>query len=572
METDTEKDLSVSQTAHNPEVGAETEASPGPTDKKTEETTKIIKASQEDVKNKISEEASEIVDVAEDNGNVTKENGVEVKENGNATQANGESVKESEDGEKSTENGENGETEKDTGEVSKAIEATSVNGEAVQEDTETTTEDGENKTEEVASSGNEAAIQEVGKTHTEEGENKTEQNDQQITVQEENIDAVQTDADPSPSSSGQQEEDTLTQETQDGEKAPALDTQDPETHIQNQENTDNNLNPETQTKEITEDISTPVDAPAEDAEEAVVAVDEENNTEAPATAVISDPEESNENVIQDEVTTDEPVTEVQDAIDVDQVQVKIAVNTDEMECVLENVAMVGDQVSNVAEHDPMEEDLESFAPAPVPIPVKEEKTMNQENQEQVLVDDEEMVITQITHLDELDPNVSVETNGDGQTKVIITTPVAPVTKAEGLVDIDQFTDTEDLVIYALDTISPFDAKFISQHMADRDEHQIERRLVDNAFRKKSFNFQKLPLMMFEMVFVSESNERMPNLMILTQKQLLQLTPKGSYCQYGPGIETIEMHYTNKTRFGIDTSALCEFIITNIPNMHMPYLR
>ena len=272
------------------------------------------------------------------------------------------------------------------------------------------------------------------------------------------------------------------------------------------------------------------------------------------------------------MTTDEPVTEVQDAIDVDQVQVKIAVNTDEMECVLENVAIVGDQVSNVAEHDPMEEDLESFAPAPVPIPVKEEKTLNQENQEQVLVDDEEMVITQITHLDELDPNVSVETNGDGQTKVIITTPVAPVAKAEGLVDIDQFTDTEDLVIYALDTISPFDAKFISQHMADRDEHQIERRLVDNAFRKKSFNFQKLPLMMFEMVFVSESNERMPNLMILTQKQLLQLTPKGSYCQYGPGIETIEMHYTNKTRFGIDTSALCEFIITNIPNMHMPYLR
>ena len=572
METDTEKELSVSQSAHNTEVSSVPEASPGETTKASVETAKAIKASKED-EQKV--EAVENGNVAEVNGEVSKENGegkqddgdpVSTQENGEATNGNGEAEHEEEE---LKENG-------DEGKENVHTESTNENGEA---------------SEEVAPE-QEAAPAE---------------------------DDVQTDADPSPTSadtpvntsqeegdieekSGETETqviDSAEQETQPPEtqeKAPitedlASDKQEPETTqidkaaemvadatvaVEEVNNTDEPAEKATENISSTEVENQPDQmvtddkvsekvteaAPAQDAD---VAVNADNNTDEPA-ADTSIPEESVEDAIKDELTTDEPVTEVQDAIDQDQVQVKIALNTDDMECVLENVAMVGDQVSNGPEHDPMEEDLESFAPAPVP--VKEEKTPSTENQEQVLVDDEEMVITQITHLDELDPNVSVETNSDGQTKVIITTPVAPVEK----VDIDQFTDTEDLVIYALDTISPFDAKFISQHMADRDEHQIERRLVDNAFRKKSFNFQKLPLMMFELVFVSESNERMPNLMILTQKQLLQLTPKGSWCQYGPGIETIEMHFTNKTRFGIDTSALTEFIITNIPNMHMPYLR
>ena len=564
METDNEKELSVSQSAHNPEAGAVPEVSSGQTEtKSSEDSTKIIKASQESKLKGTSEEAIVNGDAVKDNGNPVeaKENGELSQENGAETKENGESVTENEDSVQ-----ENGEAAKEN--VEAGEKAMKENGESVKDNEDSIQENGE------AAKENVEATSEVT---TEEGVNETEETGQQVTEEEGTIDAVQTVTPQSeaPVSNGQKEEaekedsqepekqvmsteqetqeQTLTPTTEDME-TPALDTQAMET---------------TQKEESTEDISNPaVEAPAG---EAIVSVDEENNTEKPDVET-SVPEDTTEDVIRDEVTTDEPVTEVQDAIDVDQVQVKIALNTDEMECVLENVAMVGDQVSNVPEHDPMEEDLESFAPAPVPIPVKEEKTPNQDNQEQVLVDDEEMVITQITNLDELDPNVSVETNSDGQTKVIITTPMAPVTKSEEPVDIDQFTDTEDLVIYALDTISPFDAKFISQHMADRDEHQIERRLVDNAFRKKSFNFQKLPLMMFEMVFVSESNERMPNLMILTQRQLLQLTPKGSWCQYGPGIETIEMHYTNKTRFGIDTSALCEFIITNIPNMHMPYLR
>ena len=279
------------------------------------------------------------------------------------------------------------------------------------------------------------------------------------------------------------------------------------------------------------------------------------------------------------VQTEEPliaevVDEVKDAADVEQVQVKIALGTDEnVECVLENVA-VGDEVATttattaaVAEvHDQLEENLENFAPVPAKTikTIKTVKAVKTEDPvEAVLVDDEEMVVTQITSIDEL------ATNGHGQTQVIITTE-AKVEQGDS--NIDQFTETEDLVIYALDTISPFDVKFISQHMANRDEHQIERRLTDQTFRKKSFSFQKVPYLMFELVFVSESNDRSSSLMILTQRKLIQLKCKNTWCQYGPGIETIEMNYNPRTRFGIDTGALCEFIITNIPNMHMPYLR
>ena len=536
METDSGQVISVSQSAQDTaEVGAETTSADGKqnsdhSEAKTEESNKIIKTSTE-------------------NENLEpKENGEKAKENGEVAKEN--LVSNEKDGGHGEESHQNGSTEE--------VASKENEGEEEAVDVQTTGADGNMSNaldhDETDPQPPQPPSSEAPKSNVGGQEIENEHIAENAMI---NPDIHETTA------HGENEGDTDKLETRESETE--LETEETAKLISD-ETMKIEFNPETPDDQsdglskITEVIETTIPEGN--------TADEENNSEN-QTDLNSVLTESTDENIQDEVTNVEPLAEVQDAIDVEQVQVKIALNTNEsVECVLENVAVV-DQVTNVTEPDPMEEDLESFAPAPVP--VKEEEAQNQENQEQILVDDEEMVITQITHLDELDPNVSVETNGDGQTKVIITS-AAPVTKEEGAVDIDQFTDTEDLVIYALDTISPFDAKFISQHMVDRDEHQIERRLVDHNFRKKSFNFQKLPLMMFEMVFVSESNERMPSLMILTQKQLLQLSPKGSWCQYGPGIETIEMHYTNKTRFGIDTSALCEFIITNIPNMHMPYLR
>lgn len=144
------------------------------------------------------------------------------------------------------------------------------------------------------------------------------------------------------------------------------------------------------------------------------------------------------------------------------------------------------------DHDQLEENLECI------VPPKEESDVS----EQVLVDDEDMVVTQITSIEELE--VSQGTNGHSQ---IIQSPKEEGGNNDAAANIDQFTEIEDLIIHALDTVSPFDAKFISDHMPGRDEQQIERRLTDHSFRKLSFTFQKLPFLMFEMIFVSESNER-----------------------------------------------------------------
>ena len=223
--------------------------------------------------------------------------------------------------------------------------------------------------------------------------------------------------------------------------------------------------------------------------------------------------------------------------------------------VLENVTDVIDQVT-----DQIEENLDNFTEAPITV----KKNVADVNDEQILVDDDNMVVTQITSIEEL---VGAGADSNGHTQVI--TVVPPKTDND---NVDQFTEIEDLIIHALETISPFDAKFISEHMVNRDEHQIERRLTDHNFRKLSFTFQKIPFLIFELIFIGDDNVRERNLMLLTSKRILQLKSKQPWVHYGPGVETIEMRQDNNNRFGIDTGKLSEFIITNIPNMHMPYLR
>ena len=194
--------------------------------------------------------------------------------------------------------------------------------------------------------------------------------------------------------------------------------------------------------------------------------------------------------------------------------------------------------------------------------------------EQILVDDDNMVVTQITSIEELVAGAAGAGAGEanGHTQVITVAPAKAEPGLGGENNVDQFTEIEDLVIHALDTVSPFDAKFISDHMANRTEQQIERRLTDHDFRKMSFTFQKIPFLIFELVFVDDNNTRERSLMLLTQKRLLQLKCKQQWRNDLPGVETIELSHTTKSRFGIDTGALTEFIITNIPNIHMPYLR
>ena len=232
-------------------------------------------------------------------------------------------------------------------------------------------------------------------------------------------------------------------------------------------------------------------------------------------------------------------------------------NTDKMEVDCESSKQTSSVQERGGDRDQLEENLECI------LPPKEENDVS----EQVLVDDDDMVVTQITSIDELE--VSQGTNGHAE---IVDKAKIDSNGNDEAANIDQFTEVEDLIIHALDTVSPFDAKFISDHMPGRDEQQIERRLTDHSFRKLSFTFQKLPFLMFEMIFVSENKERSSSLMLLTQKSLLQLKNKHGWCETNYNLEVLELRYNSKTRFGIDVGALCEFIITNIPSVHMPYLR
>ena len=219
------------------------------------------------------------------------------------------------------------------------------------------------------------------------------------------------------------------------------------------------------------------------------------------------------------------------------------------------------------------------------------KESEEEMQEQILVEDEHMIVGQITSMEELDQQLNQhhmkpEQGEDGEPVMTLhnVTKLPPNAGSARIVQpaemlefkaqpsLDAFTEVEDLIIHALDTISPFDAKFISEHMHKREEAQIEKRLNEMDFRKLSFAFGKLPILIFEVVFVNEGILRSRSLMLLTEKQLVSLKCKHEACNHGPGIEQLKLVYNPKSRFGIDTSELCEFIVTNIPGKHMPSLR
>ena len=137
--------------------------------------------------------------------------------------------------------------------------------------------------------------------------------------------------------------------------------------------------------------------------------------------------------------------------------------------------------------------------------------------------------------------------------------------------LDVFTEVEDLITHALDTISPCDAKFISDHMVKRQQAQIEKRLNQMDFRKLSFTFGKLPILIFEVLLVNETTLGRKSLMLLTEKQLVSLRCKRDLCTHGPGIAQARLVYLPQSRLGVDTSQLCQFIASNTPSKYVEAL-
>ena len=175
--------------------------------------------------------------------------------------------------------------------------------------------------------------------------------------------------------------------------------------------------------------------------------------------------------------------------------------------------------------------------------------------EKFLVEDDQVVVGQITSINT--PNAS---------KIVqrpqIKSPATP----------GQFSAVEDLLIYALDTLSPFDAKFISDHMGKRDVKSIADRLNDSEYWKKTISFKKLPIFMFEVIFIRDGNWTSRSLLLLTAKRLVPLRCKQDSCIHEFPIPQAKLMYSPQSSFGIHPAEMCQFIADNVKKEHLPYLR
>jgi len=183
-----------------------------------------------------------------------------------------------------------------------------------------------------------------------------------------------------------------------------------------------------------------------------------------------------------------------------------------------------------------------------------------QKKEQFLIEDDNMIVG---HLAAVDTGFQdfIATNASTSTIVQIQQPQAR-----------PFSEVEDLVVQSLDMLSPFDAKFISEHMSKRSEQEIEDRLNDEDFRKKALEFKKVQCFTFEIIFIRDRTVVNKTLMFLTSKQIVPLRCKSRDCQHDFGIARAQLSFSPKSPYGFETSELCKFIADNAKKEHLPYLR
>ena len=146
----------------------------------------------------------------------------------------------------------------------------------------------------------------------------------------------------------------------------------------------------------------------------------------------------------------------------------------------------------------------------------------------------------------------------------MTTTISQVPKK-----IQQFSPLEDLIIYCLDTLCPCDISFISNHISNWNSTSIEKHLNDQDYWKNVSQFKKLPLFIFEIIFIKDGHWVSRSLMLLTTKRLIPLQCKQDSCIHEFTIPQAKLHYCHQTSHGINTPELCKFISTNCKKEHIP---
>jgi len=181
--------------------------------------------------------------------------------------------------------------------------------------------------------------------------------------------------------------------------------------------------------------------------------------------------------------------------------------------------------------------------------------MSLNRQEKFLVEDNQVVVGHIT------------TANSPTSSKIVQRPERPVSPATPGV----FSAVEDLLIYILDTLSPFDAKFISDHMGRRNETAIADRLNNSNYWKKTISFKKLPIFMFEVIFIRDGNWTSRSLLLLTAKRMVPLRCKQDTCIHEFAIPQAKLLYAPQSSFGINSDEMCKFIDNHVKKEHLPFL-
>ena len=85
-----------------------------------------------------------------------------------------------------------------------------------------------------------------------------------------------------------------------------------------------------------------------------------------------------------------------------------------------------------------------------------------------------------------------------------------------------FSPLDDLILFCLDTLCPCDLRFIINHVRKLDPASIEKRLNSTEYWENVKKFKKIPLFIFEIIFILDGNWISRSLAVLTSKRLLAL--------------------------------------------------
>ena len=130
------------------------------------------------------------------------------------------------------------------------------------------------------------------------------------------------------------------------------------------------------------------------------------------------------------------------------------------------------------------------------------------------------------------------------------------------------TSLDDLVLFCLDTLSPCDINFIRDHHSVVDKSSIEERLNNPDYWSNVGSFKKMPLFLFEIIFIKDGHWISRSLMILTSNKLIPLTCSQSKCIHEFSVPQVKLQCLKESSHGLNSAELANFVSKNCKKEHL----